>query len=137
MANPTIKIGNRVFEKTVDNWTHYLTKNKFIIVMPEVDGWKAEIRKVSKSGKWMDGSKTMEILAESRGRTVRSAVEALPEISEMTAQVKASIKYNEKNVKQIKLALNKSTDADIISALEKCENVQGYIKELIRKDLNK
>lgn len=52
-----------------------------------------------------------------------------------SAKVKASMKYNEKNVKQFKLSLNKKTDADIIEILDKCENVQGYIKFLIRKDV--
>lgn len=54
-----------------------------------------------------------------------------------TAQARASMKYNEKNVKQIKLALNKKTDADIIDILDRCDNVQGYIKGLIRKDNEK
>lgn len=53
---------------------------------------------------------------------------------ELTPKVKASIRYNEKNVKQIKLALNKKTDADIIAILESKDNVQGYIKDLIRRD---
>lgn len=52
-----------------------------------------------------------------------------------SAQVKASIKYNAKNVKQIKLNLNLKTDADIIEELASCGNMQGYIKDLIRKDL--
>ena len=51
------------------------------------------------------------------------------------AHVKASIKYNAKNVKQVKLNLNRKTDADIIDQLDACGNVQGYIKDLIRKDL--
>lgn len=51
-------------------------------------------------------------------------------------RVKASVKYNAKNVKQIKLNLNKKTDADIIAALDAAPNMQGYIKELIRRDLN-
>lgn len=52
------------------------------------------------------------------------------------AHVAASIKYNKHNVKQIKLNLNRKTDADVIEALEACGNIQGYIKDLIRKDLN-
>ena len=44
------------------------------------------------------------------------------------------MKYNEANVKQIKLALNRKTDADIIKILEGKDNIQGYIKELIRRD---
>ncbi len=51
------------------------------------------------------------------------------------ARVRASIKYNEANVKQIKMNLNRKTDADIITHLESLPNVQGYIKNLIRKDM--
>lgn len=51
------------------------------------------------------------------------------------AHVKASIKYNAKNVKQVKLNLNRKTDTDIIDHLDQCGNVQGYIKDLIRKDM--
>lgn len=51
------------------------------------------------------------------------------------AHVKASIKYNAKNVKQVKLNLNRKTDADIIEHLDQCGNIQGYIKGLIRKDM--
>lgn len=53
----------------------------------------------------------------------------------MKANVKASIKYNQENVRQIKLNLNNKTDADIIKRLDEVGNKQGYIKELIRKDL--
>ena len=51
------------------------------------------------------------------------------------SRVKASVKYNEANVKQIKLNLNIKTDADIIEKLTACSNKQGYIKSLIRKDM--
>lgn len=51
------------------------------------------------------------------------------------AHVKASIKYNAANVKQIKLNLNRKTDADIIKYLEQTTNVQGLIKDLIRKEM--
>lgn len=53
------------------------------------------------------------------------------------AHVQAAMKYNKTNVKQIKLNLNRKTDADIIEQLEACGNVQGYIKDLIRKDMKK
>ena len=49
-------------------------------------------------------------------------------------KVKASIKYDKENVKQVKLSLNKKTDADVIAILESKGNVQGYIKDLIRRD---
>lgn len=51
------------------------------------------------------------------------------------AHVTAAIKYNAKNVKQIKLNLNRKTDADIIEYLEKVDNTQGLIKDLIRKNM--
>lgn len=53
------------------------------------------------------------------------------------AQIRASIKYNAKMIKQIKLALNKETDADIIEWLGQQDNMQGYIKNLIREDMRK
>jgi len=49
------------------------------------------------------------------------------------AHVKASMKYNAANVKQIKINLNRKTDADIIEFLEQENNVQGLIKQLIRE----
>lgn len=51
-------------------------------------------------------------------------------------RVKASIKYNKNNVKQIKINLNRKTDADIIKYLEGADNVQGLIKDLIRRDMS-
>lgn len=50
-------------------------------------------------------------------------------------KVKASVKYNAANVKQVKLNLNKKTDADIIDYLAKTANVQGLIKDLIRQKM--
>ena len=49
----------------------------------------------------------------------------------------ASAKYDKANTKGIYLKLNKNTDADIIERLEESGNVQGYIKSLIRKDMDK
>ena len=53
----------------------------------------------------------------------------------LSARVRASMKYNSKNIKQLKLNLNKKTDSDIIQQLDKKDNVQGYIKKLIRDDM--
>ena len=39
------------------------------------------------------------------------------------------------NTKQIKFVLNKNTEPDLIAHLESIDNVQGYIKTLIRKDM--
>lgn len=47
----------------------------------------------------------------------------------------ASMKYDKKNTRDIRLKLNKKTDADILEKLDSVENKQGYIKDLIRKDI--
>lgn len=53
------------------------------------------------------------------------------------SQIKASIRYNKENTVQISLKLNRSTDADLIDSLNRIANKQGYIKELIRRDITK
>ncbi len=51
------------------------------------------------------------------------------------AQKDAVARYDAKNTIQIHLKLNTTTDKDIIDKLNSMENKQGYIKELIRKDM--
>ena len=51
------------------------------------------------------------------------------------AQRAADARYDAANTTQIKMKLNKKTDADILEKLKACGNVQGYIKKLIRDDL--
>ena len=51
------------------------------------------------------------------------------------AEKRAKEKYDKANTVQIKLKLNSKTDKDILEALEKSGNKQGYIKKLIRADL--
>ena len=51
------------------------------------------------------------------------------------AQLRAQAKYDKDNTIQVKLKLNKKTDADLISWLDDISNKQGYIKELIRADI--
>lgn len=55
---------------------------------------------------------------------------ALPETIRKAEKEKAYIR-------RYGLKLNINTDADIISYLEKQPSMQGYIKRLIREDLNK
>jgi len=51
------------------------------------------------------------------------------------AQRRASKKYDAKNTKTFAIKLNRNTDADLIEKLNTVTSVQGYIKELIRKDI--
>lgn len=46
-------------------------------------------------------------------------------------------RYDAKSVRRYGLKLNLTTDADIIAKLETVTSIQGYIKELIRKDIEK
>ena len=52
------------------------------------------------------------------------------------AQKRASAKYDKAHTKGIYLKLNTKTDADIIEFLSGVDNVQRYIKKLIRNDEN-
>ena len=53
------------------------------------------------------------------------------------AKRRAIKKYDAANTKQLHLKLNLKTDADILAHLEQQESVQGYIKALIREDMNR
>ena len=44
-------------------------------------------------------------------------------------------RYDRNNTVRVALKLNTKTDADILARLEEVGNKQGYIKELIRKDM--
>lgn len=44
-------------------------------------------------------------------------------------------KYDKANTRQITFKFNLKTDADILKKLDEVKNRQGYIKELIRKDM--
>ena len=45
-------------------------------------------------------------------------------------------KYIAKTRYRVAINLNTNTDQDIIQHIDELDNVQGYIKSLIRKDLN-
>ena len=45
--------------------------------------------------------------------------------------------YEKENLRQIRLKLNRKTEPKMIEWLEKQENIQGYIKRLIREDMEK
>lgn len=49
----------------------------------------------------------------------------------------ATPEYDKNNCTRYNLKLNNKTDADVIEKLKQVENVQGYIKGLIRKDMER
>lgn len=46
-------------------------------------------------------------------------------------------KYSAQAVRRFRLDLNRNTDTDLIAYLEGMDNVQGYLKQLIKKDMKK
>ena len=43
--------------------------------------------------------------------------------------------YEKENLRQIRLKINRKTEPELLAWIEKQDNIQGYIKELIRKDM--
>lgn len=46
-------------------------------------------------------------------------------------------RYLKKTRRRYVVNLNKNTDSDLLEHLEKIKNVQGYIKSLVREDMEK
>lgn len=57
----------------------------------------------------------------------------------MVSEKKAitNMRYDKKATKHYGIKLNLKTDADIIAELEKQENLQGYIKRVIRAEIER
>lgn len=54
----------------------------------------------------------------------------------MTDKYSPQEKYQKENIKRVVLKLNKKTDFDIIEWLDRLDNKQGTIKEIIREHIN-
>lgn len=46
-------------------------------------------------------------------------------------------KYGAKSIRRFRLDLNRNTDDAMIAYLERLDNVQGYLKDLIKIDMKK
>ena len=53
------------------------------------------------------------------------------------AQRRAQRRYDEKNTRQVHIKLNLRTDKDVLERLDDVPSKQGYIKRLIRDDLER
>lgn len=53
------------------------------------------------------------------------------------AQIKAQKKYDAANTRQVHLKLNRRTDKDVLARLDDVPSKQGYIKRLIRADIER
>ena len=130
-------IAGRTFTKVVDNYAYDISKKHALLVVPASEGWEARENKIVGKGSYMEGAKEIKTMCKASGKTLEEAVTKLLEKMETNdPKTAASMRYNETHVKQIKLNLNLKTDADILSQLDKVGNKQGYIKDLIRRDID-
>ena len=53
------------------------------------------------------------------------------------AQLKAGYKYDKANTRQVHLKLNLRTDGEVLEKLDSVPSKQGYIKGLIRADIER
>ena len=53
------------------------------------------------------------------------------------AQIKAQKRYDAANTQQVHLKLNLRTDKDVLARLDEVPSKQGYIKGLIRADIER
>lgn len=53
----------------------------------------------------------------------------------MNKKTEITERYNKDHVKRFAIKLNRKTDYDILCKLAEIENIQGYIKDLIRHDI--
>ena len=58
-------------------------------------------------------------------------------VGEVGMKYAAQSRYDAANTVQIKMKLNRKTDADILAKLDAVGNKQGYIKRLIRADIER
>lgn len=56
-------------------------------------------------------------------------------VTEEFDQGKYIQQYMKENTRQIKFVLNQKTDADLIAWMDQQPNKQGYLKQLIRQDM--
>lgn len=69
-------------------------------------------------------------------KPIRINQKSKKELQKMS-KAKYDLAYQKDNIKQVKFTLNKNTDQDIIKKLDTVQNKNGYLKDLIRKDIKK
>lgn len=53
------------------------------------------------------------------------------------SQAQAQAKWDKTNIRRVVLKLVRTTDADILEWMESKDNMQGYLKNLIREDMKR
>lgn len=55
----------------------------------------------------------------------------------MQKKYEAAERWQKENIRRVVVKLNKKSDTDIMEKLDAQDSIQGYIKQLIREDINK
>ena len=78
------------------------------------------------------------VITPRKGNMTESTVDEMEHVARKNVKfdkARYDMQYAKENTQQIKFVLNKNIDADIIDWLGTKPNKQGYIKELIRRDI--
>lgn len=78
-------------------------------------------------------AQTEEAIDKALQQYLQSPLEVIP----MAGKYKSQEKYDAAHTRQIKMKLNLKTDKDILDRLDASGNIQGYIKRLIREDIER
>lgn len=99
-----------------------------IAIKAEASAKEAGIKDIMRVGKSLSNTDKRRYTFKMT-QTERTVSKAL--LDQLTPQER----YDMMNTVRVALKLNTKTDADILARLEEVGNKQGYIKELIRKDM--
>lgn len=71
------------------------------------------------------------------GRLSPCGESGLKSMSEDKKNYGPQLKYMANNIRRFQLAINRNTEPDLLAHLESQPNLQGYLKTLIRADMEK
>lgn len=74
---------------------------------------------------------------ETVDKAVRDFLQSPVEVTRMASKYERQMRYDAKNTRMIRVKLNLNTDKDILAKIDSLDNIAGYIKELIRKDIGR
>lgn len=55
----------------------------------------------------------------------------------MDRKTEYDLAYAKQNIRRVTIGFNRNTDADLLDYMESIENMQKYLKDLIRQDMEK
>lgn len=55
----------------------------------------------------------------------------------MNRKTEYDLAYAKQNIRRVTIGFNRNTDSDLIDYVESIENMQKYLKDLIRQDMEK